>query len=133
MKYIMRMILFQSIALWVTSELLAGLSISGGLGGIVTAGVILALLTMFIKPILSILFLPLNFLTLGLANWLIGAVILYILTILVPDVSVSAWEFPVGAFVGFTSPSMRFSYPVSLILSALCITFLVKIFENVTD
>lgn len=127
------MILFQSIALWVTSEILPGLTVTGDLSGIVTAGVVLALLSMFLKPIISILFLPLNFLTLGLASWLIGAVILYILTLLVPSVSVNAWTFPGGAFAGFTSPPMRFSYPVALILSAICLTFLVNIFENVTD
>jgi len=66
-----------AVALWAADALLAGFMVSGGLQGYLLAGLLLASLNTFIRPILKLLSLPLILLTLGLFTVVINAVILW--------------------------------------------------------
>jgi len=60
------------------------------------------------KPIINMLLIPLNLITFGLFRWVSSAVVLYIVTLLVKDFKVVAFN-----FVGFSNkwieiPSMYF-------------------------
>jgi putative membrane protein len=54
------------------------------LSTLVIAGIVLGLLQMFVRPVLKILFLPINIVTLGIFSWLINVFILWLATQLVP-------------------------------------------------
>jgi putative membrane protein len=51
---------------------------------LIIAGVVLALLDMLVRPILKLLFLPINIVTLGFFGWVINVFILWLATYLVP-------------------------------------------------
>ena len=76
-------IVIGSFALWAADALLAGFAISGGLGGYLLAGLLLAVLNTFVRPILKLLSLPLILVTFGLFTVVINAAILW----LVADIS----------------------------------------------
>ncbi|HUO75679.1 MAG TPA: phage holin family protein [Candidatus Paceibacterota bacterium] len=67
-----------AVALWVADVLLAGFVVTGGLKGYLIAGVFLAILNTFVRPILKLLSLPLILLTLGLFTVVINGVILWL-------------------------------------------------------
>ncbi len=71
-------IIIGSVALWVASALLAGFSVAGGLKGYLAAGLLLAVLNTFVRPVLKLLSLPLILLTLGLFTVVINAAILWL-------------------------------------------------------
>jgi putative membrane protein len=63
-------------AIWVTSYLLPGLDFEGNFGSLVIVGVIFGLVNALIRPVVKLLTLPINILTLGLFTLVINAVML---------------------------------------------------------
>ena len=133
MKGIIRSFLFHIVALWFTTQLLPSLVIIGNWQTIVGAGMVLTLLTLFMQPLLKILFIPINFLTLGLASWLINVILLWLLTVVVPQVQVRAWNFGGISAAGFRIPPMHVSYGWSLIVTTLFLMLFTSILRSVSE
>lgn len=74
MKLVLALLL-NTLALYITDQLLFGLTISDAKTTFLAA-IVLGLLNTFIKPILMFLSAPLNFVTLGLFTFVVNAVIL---------------------------------------------------------
>lgn len=133
MKYLLKVFLFHSFALWIVSQIIPALTIPGGWQSLLFAGGILTLLTLLVTPILKILFIPINLITFGLLSWMIHVIVLYILTIFVPSVGVVPWNYPGITFMGFVIPPISFSYPVSLIIVSLAVTFVVNLLYDISE
>lgn len=128
MKSIIRRVTYYSAALFVTSQVLEGVRVNGGLGTYIIGGIVLSILFLLIKPILSIITLPLNIITLGLFSFLTNAIILYLLTILIPNISISAFKFNGFSFLGFVIPQFLinnfFAFVIASILLSIIVGFL---------
>ncbi|MEO8581701.1 MAG: phage holin family protein [Patescibacteria group bacterium] len=55
---------------------------------LIIAGIVLSLLQMILRPILKIMFLPINIVTLGLFSWVINVFILWLATQIVPGFAI---------------------------------------------
>ena len=88
---------------------------------------------MIVKPILSIITLPLNLATLGLFSFVINAVILYLLTILVSSVSISAFTFRGVSFFGFIVPKIELNTFLAFIISSIVFSFSVMFLSWITE
>jgi len=75
--------LIASLSIGIAAYLLPGISLSGFFAALVTA-LILGLINAFIKPVLIILTLPLNILTLGLLTFVINALLIMLTGVLIP-------------------------------------------------
>lgn len=133
MRYFIRTFLFYSFSLWFITEICSGLSIQGGWQAFFIAGCILSILMLIVAPILRILFIPINILTFGVLSWGINVLVLYLLTIIVPEVTIQAWEFPGWFWAGFAIPSLSVSYVLSLVLVSLMLTGMVNILQNISE
>lgn len=133
MKYILRLFLFQIIGLWFAGQLIPTLVVVGNWQSLAIAGIILGLLMLIIRPILKILFIPINFITFGLLSWFVDVIILFILTIIMPQVQVREWLFPGYSLAGFVIPAIKFTYLLSLIASTLVISFISNVLEFVAN
>lgn len=133
MKYLVRVLLFNIFGLWLTAQILPTLVIASGWQPLISAGVVLSVLMLIVKPIFKILFIPINFLTFGLASWLINVILLYLLTVFVPEVQVQPWTFPGFSAVGFVVPSLHLTYQLALIASSLMVTFIVQLLHEVSE
>ncbi len=133
MKYLLRVFLFNIFGIWITSQLLPTIAVRGGWQTMLLAGATLSLLMLIVKPILKILFIPINILTFGLLSWLINVIVIYILTIVVPEVTILPWTFPGFTWSGFVIPSLRLTYVLSLIATSLVITFITNIFHEISE
>lgn len=87
-------LLLNALALIITAYLVPGFIVESPQTAIVAA-IVLGLLNTFIKPLLLLLTLPLNLLTLGLFTFVINAVVLIIATYIVPGLGVDAF-WPTG-------------------------------------
>lgn len=133
MKRFLRTVVYYVFALWLTSTLITSLSISGNVWGMLSAGFMLTLMMIVLKPLLSLIFLPINILTLGLLGWLVNVVVLYLWTIFVPNVSISPWVFSGISMEGFIVPGATLSLPWTLVVVSLVITFIVTALEKLGD
>jgi len=128
MRSILRRIVFYSIALFLVTQILEGVRVNEGLIAYIVGGIVLSILFLLIKPILNIVTLPLNIITLGLFSFIINAIILYLLTIFVPNISVSAFKFNGFSFWGFVIPQLSinnfFAFIIASILLSLIVGFL---------
>lgn len=133
MKYILRVIIFNIFSLWLIKEIVAGLILPRGWFPVVIAGLILSFLMIIVKPILKILFIPVNILTFGLLSWIINVFVIYLLTILMPEVQIVPWLFPGFSYSGFTLPEIQVNYLVSLISVSLGITLVSNFLHGISE
>jgi putative membrane protein len=82
--------LIRAVAIIITAYLLPGVRLSGFFAALVTA-LVLGLINTFIKPLLLILTLPLNILTLGLLTFVINALLILLTSAIVPGFAVSSF------------------------------------------
>jgi putative membrane protein len=85
-----------AIALYIVSQIVGGITISGFTAAMI-AVVVISLVNMVLKPILFLLTLPVTILTLGLFSLVINAVLFLIAGSLVPGFTVSGFG---PAFLG---------------------------------
>ena len=78
-------LLLNAAALIITSKIVPGFVVSG-FGSALVAAIVLGVINTFIKPILLILTIPINILTLGLFTFVINALLLAIAAGIVPGV-----------------------------------------------
>lgn len=83
-------LIINALAFYVTAYLIPGVVISGWPALLVIA-VVWGILTIFIKPVLLILTLPINIITLGLFTFVINAVLLLMMSSLVPGFRVAGF------------------------------------------
>lgn len=133
MKSFLRSILFNLFGLWLTSQILPGLIIVGDWKTILGGGIVLSLLMLLVKPILKILFIPINFLTFGLLSWFVNVIVFYLLTVFVPQIIIKSWTFTGVNLQGFVIPAINISYFFSLILTALIVSLFVNLLEELSE
>lgn len=133
MKYIVRIFLFHVFALWLTSNIFPGMALTGNWQTILIAGFILSILMLIIKPILHILFIPINLITFGLLSWTINVIVLFLLTVILPDVQIIPWVSPKIDWQGFIIPSFHITYIMSLIIASLTVTACTNILHFVSE
>lgn len=124
MKGLIKSVLINAISFYVASRLVQGFQFTGGLVTLLIAGVAFTLINLLIKPIVSLLLLPFNIITLGLFSWLISVIMLYILTIAVPEIRIVPWNFPGTSYGGFVVPSMQLSWLQTLVVSSFFISIM---------
>src|SRR5579872_5113357 len=128
MRTILRHTAFNAFSLFLLPQFLSGVKIAGGLPTYIIGGFVLALIFIFVKPILSLISLPLNIMTLGLFSFLSNVVLIYILTVLVPAISIRSFNYTGGSNAGFVIPKMHvnafFAYLVAAMVLSLIDIFL---------
>jgi putative membrane protein len=82
--------LIYAVAIVITAYLLPGVQLSGFSAALVAA-LVLGLVNTFIKPLLLLLTLPLNILTLGLLTFVINALLILLTSSLVPGFVVTGF------------------------------------------
>lgn len=122
MKSILRSIGIYLLALYFIPQIVPGFTIEGGFETLLVGSVVLALMFLILKPILNIISFPVNMLTLGLFSIIVNAFILYLLTILVPNITVQPFTYPHTHFSGFSTPEIPFDTFFSYVYSAFILS-----------
>lgn len=122
MKNLLRNVCVYAFALFIASQILTGLKIQGGFPTYMLGGILLTVMMMILRPILSVLALPLNLLTFGAFSSLINAIIIYLLSLTVPQISISPFVFSGASFAGFIIPKISFNYFFAIVACSGVIT-----------
>lgn len=126
MKTILRYFLINLVSLWITTRIISGLAYTGGIKSLLLGGAAFMLINLILVPLLKILLLPLNLLTLGLFAWITNVLALYALTTLVSDFQLLPYTFQGYNYNGFNLPA----YELSPFLVAIAASFLIGIITH---
>ncbi len=127
LKNILRHTVINLLAFYLTSVyLVPGFKIPLNFVTYLEVVAVFTLLSLIVKPILKIIFLPINFLTLGLFSWLINVLILYFLKALLPNIVFASTGYPSLNLEGFTIPAVNLSSLWTVVLTSFSLTFLSK-------
>lgn len=120
MKRILRYFLINFTSLWLTTHIIPGLVYSGGVRTLFIGGLAFAIINFILVPLLKILLLPLNLLTLGFFAWVTNVLALYALTTIVPEFRLFPYHFPGFEYQGFIFPALDLSvFWVAVVASLL--------------
>lgn len=119
MKSLLRAVSVNLLVIYLVDLLYPGFNIGHGLKTLVTAAVVWYLLNKFVKPIIKLLLLPINLITLNLFSWVIGLMTLFLLQYLVGHIEVSPYQFPGISSAGFVVPSFYVNLLFSYIITSM--------------
>lgn len=89
MQIIIALIL-NALALMATAYIVPGFSVVDFKSAILAA-IVLGVVNTFIKPILKLITLPITLITLGLFSFVINAIVLFIVSAIVPGLKIDGW------------------------------------------
>ena len=122
MKSILRSIVINFAALQMAVYLIPGLKNQGSNKTLLSAVIVLAIINLLIRPIISLLLLPINLITLGSFRWLINVAVLFILTLTVTELKAEAFTFSGFNYHDFIVPQLKISTFWTLVLSSATIS-----------
>jgi len=123
-KSFLRNIFINFLTLVLISILTKAINYSDNYLVLIWAAFFLTLLNLLVKPILNLLLMPINLLTLGAFRWVINAIVILLVTIIVTDFRIHGFTFPGFSFSGFIVPKIVFPFFWTLILISFLIEFL---------
>jgi len=126
MKKYLRLYLYNFISLWIVANIFAGINFKGGYQTLAITALALTLVNLLVKPILNLLFLPLNLLTLGLFRWITNVAALHLVTIIVPGFEISGFNFPGFSYGNFVILPAYLSRFLVLVIASFVISFIIS-------
>jgi len=126
MKAFLRAILINLLVLYLVDAVYPGFSILHDAKTLITAAIIWLLLNKIVKPIIKLLLLPINLITLNLFSWAVGLITLFLLPLMVGGIGITPIDFQGFNYQGFSVPSFH----LNLFLSFLVTSTLLNLFHN---
>lgn len=123
MRALIRSYIFNLAAIYIAHELALGFTYNHKLETLLFGALVFMVINWFLKPIIKILMLPFNLLTLGLFSWLINSLMLFVLIKFVPQFTINAWKFSGINYSGYSLPA----YNVSVLLTYFLVSFIIAL------
>ena len=133
MKTFLRISAVNGFSLFILDQSISGVIISGGLRVFILGGVFLTILGVTLKPVFNLISIPLNMVTLGLFSFLSNALLLYILTILVTEIKIEAFNFEGFSWAGFVIPEFQLNTFLAYIVCATLLSVVQAIINWLID
>lgn len=124
MKKYLRLLLVNTATLWLAAKIITGISFDNQIKTLFSAALALTIIDLLIKPLIKILLLPINLLTLGTFRWLTNVIALYLTTLIVPEFKINGFFFPGFVYQGFALPSMNLSTFLTFVLTSFTISLI---------
>ncbi len=86
-------VLASAIGFYLVASVVSGFHIDPTWSSYATAGVVFTLFNLLVLPVVKLLLLPVNLLTLGLLRWLANVIVLYLFTLTYSGVHITAYQF----------------------------------------
>ena len=131
MRAIARLIAINSLSIFLVSLFLPGFHVSGAFTSFIIGGALLTIAATFLDPIMKIITLPFNILTLGFLSFLTTLAALLLITVFYGNIGVSAFTFEGFTFAGIVIQKNQLSLPLSFIVISATIYLLGKVLDSV--
>ena len=128
MKKILRFTLLLTFALITTNYIWGNMSLNNP-STIIKTALILAVFEVILKPIIKIITIPINLLTLGLFRIIINTLGLYLAVFLFEAFTVNNINSPATKILGFTVPQLQFQNFWAYLVTSFTISFILYFFN----
>lgn len=118
MKTLLRQVCINYLSLFLSFNVYAGFSVKNSFQVILIASLVWLLLNKIVKPIIKLLLLPINLITLGLFSWVVSVITLFLLQYLIVGISVQPHFFTGFSYQGFIIPSFHINTLFSYIITS---------------
>ena len=126
MKRIVRHYAVNTFSLWATSEIASGMVFQNGLRTLIITGGALTLASLFAKPVINLLLLPLNLISFGLFRWVSSAIMLYLVTLVIKQYEIMEFTFHGISGKWLDIPTLHFEGALAFI----AFSFILSIFTS---
>lgn len=126
MKGFLRTILINFFTLFLISKFVGGVGFSENFVILFWAALFLTGLNLLIKPLLNMILMPINLITLGAFRWVANLIVLVLVTLFVAGFKILPINFPGFTYGGFSIPSFHLTFFWALFL----ISFLIEIISS---
>ena len=131
MKKLFRMLIFSTVAIFVTALWNKGFIIKADPMTYLKAALIISAVYYLIVPISKLILLPLNILSLGLVSVIFYAAIFYFLLSRFNLISIEEWVFSGGKLLGITIGKMEISSLSNIFISSFSISTIINLLEAI--
>lgn len=133
MKTLLKMLAGNGVSLYLLSKAFPAFRIEGTLKAFVTAAATLSLLQVLVRPVLELVLLPVNLLTLGVFRWVSSVAILWLLAALVPGISILPFHFEGFSYQGVVIPEANLTVFWSIVVSAFLLSSIAALVNWITS
>ena len=126
MKRILRHYIIDTVCLYVITNIAGGMEFGNGIQTLLLTGMAITVVSLFGKPVINLLLLPINLITFGLFRWVASSFIIYLATLLVPAFKVVGFHFAGLTTKWFDLPSLN----LQGIASYIGFSFLLSLFTS---
>jgi putative membrane protein len=123
MKSLVRSFVFNFFALQLVENLVPGVFFNEGLKTLALTAIALAFFNMLLKPLITLLLLPINLLTLGMFRWVINVIILHLLTLFITEFEIGVFNLPGFNIYGLTVPEIYLNPFLNTALTSFVLSF----------
>jgi uncharacterized membrane protein YvlD (DUF360 family) len=131
MKKILRLTLISIFCLITINQLWQNLIFGNGLTSIVKVGIILTFFELFLKPLVKILLLPINLLTLGTFRIVINTLGFYLATFLLAEFQVGNISKSQFDYSGFSVPNLNFYGFFAYLVTSITFSIILYLFNKI--
>jgi putative membrane protein len=128
MKSLLRAFVINVATLYLVTQVLSGVRYLDGYQTLLLAAFALTIVNLLVKPLINLLLLPINLLTLGAFRWLINVLALYLVTLLVPQFQISGFLFPGFSYQGLIIPAIGLNVFWVFVLASFLISLIGSFF-----
>ena len=132
MRHIFRIFIFSFFAMFITSYWNKGFILPNTALEFVKASVTLTILFALVRPLMKIIFLPLNLITFGLFSFVLYIFVLHLLVTMYSLFTIHSWHFSGFSLVFITIPQMNISYVGNLVLSSFSLSSIISGLDQLT-
>lgn len=123
LRLFLRSIAINAASVYVAAQILSGvITYVGGYRTLILAAAAIALVNLFVRPVVNLLLLPIHLVTLGIFRWLANLVTLYLVTLMVPNLQIHSFTFPGLNLQYIIIPAIRFSAFGAFAVATLTLT-----------
>lgn len=133
MKHYLRKLLIVFMSLYVAYSLVPTINLGNDPKNWLVVVISFFLVTVIIKPIFSLILIPINFLTIGLVSFLLNTATIFALTMFISGLSVSAYNFPGANLGGIILQPVALSQVATVFALGLLITVTQKVLHFIFE
>lgn len=127
MRSILQNFIIFTVTLFLLSEYFPGLEISGGFQSVLIGAVILSAGFAILKPLFTIITLPIIMASLGLFTFVAGALVIFLATLVYPQIQVTGFDLQALHIPGVSMPDIY----IPKILSYLVLSVIIELTQKI--
>lgn len=133
MRFYLKKTVISIIGLFTAAALVPTFTFGPDYKNFLVAAASLLAVTLFIKPLFSLVLIPINFLTLVGITLILNTLTVFSLTYFLPGFRIEAYRFPGANFEGIIIPPYSFNQIATVLLFAAIITIVQKTLQTIFE